>query len=303
MDPLANLLTEYEGRLARGISHEELVGFASQLPALPHSAAKLIRLADDPNSDLDDINTTIASDAAIAAAMLKLANSTAFAQQRKVVSIPHALGIVGLRSLKSVVLAQVLTRLNRQPTLADRLVRDHAIATALLMRGLAQRLGRRDADDLFLYGVLHRLGQFVLLADTRTRNMFPAILRRIKDHHEDYVAAELEEIGFSHPLIGALVANRWNFPLELSQTILRHHDPFEGLGTDTEFKTWLVKFCSAAAHVAKIGTPEGYPDQFPLLLDLGLRLGLLGPRPEAEVQMLVEDLQAMFTAEAKLWPP
>jgi len=301
MDPLDSLLTEYEGRLARGISREELVAFVSQLPALHRSAAKLIQLADDPNSELEEITATISTDAAIASAMLKLANSTGFAQQRKVVSITHALEVVGIRNLKTVVLAQVLTSLNRQPTQADQLVRDHSVGTALLVRGLAQRQGRRDADDLFLYGMLHRLGQCVLLADARTRVMFPAVLRRVKAHHEDYVSAELVEIGFSHPLIGALVANRWNFPGELSQVILRQHAPFEGIDNDSDFKIALVKFSSAAAHAANLGTPDGYPDQLPLLHELGRSLGLLGSQPEAELQMLLEDLHAMFTQDGKVW--
>ena len=246
---------------------------------------------------------TIASDTAIASLMLKQANSTTFAQQRKVTSILHALELVGMLGLKSVVLAQVLTRLNRQPTAADKLVRDHAVATALLVRGLAQRLGRRDAEDLFLYGVLHRLGQFVLLADARTRPMYAAVLRRVRDHHADYVNAELEEIGFSHPLIGALVANRWNFPPELAQVILRQHEPIEGVQEEVDFKIALVKFASAATHLAWLGNPEGYPDQTPLIRQLGPQLGLLSDKPEAELVLLIEDLQAMFAREAKIWPP
>jgi HD-like signal output (HDOD) protein len=273
------------------------------LPALPHTAAKLLKLVDDPNSDSDQITAAIATDAAIASSILKVANSSSFAQHRRVLTIPHALSLVGRRSLKCVVVAHLISGLNRQPTPTDLMVRDHAVATALLVRGLAQRLGRRDAEDLFLYGMLHRLGQFILLSNSRTRSMVPAVLRRIREQHEDYVTAEWEEIGFAHPTIGGLVAHRWNFPPELSEVMLRQETSFEIVENDTDFKTGLVKFASLAAHVAGIGTPDGYPDQRPLLLRLGIKLELLGPKPEAELAMLIEELQTIFKQEAALWSP
>lgn len=47
-----------------------------------------------------------------------------------------------------------------------------------------------------------------------------------------FADVEQDTLGFAHPLIGALVAKKWNFPLETCQVILHHHDPMEDTLTD-----------------------------------------------------------------------
>lgn len=303
MSAPSNLLAEYNGTYAKGITPDDIIKMANRIPPLSHSTLKLIRLADDPDSDLNEINDTIALDAGLASTLLRMANSAMFAQQRKIVTIPHALGLVGMRGLKNLVLAKALTGINRHPVAADNLVRDHAIGAALMLRIIAQRTGRRDADDLFLLGMLHRLGQFVFLADSYTKPMFLSVLTRIKENGEDYAGAEFKEFGFSHPLIGALVANRWDFPQKMCQVIMQYADPFEGADDDTQLRTGLVQFASASAHACQIGSPAGYPDQTPLLLRLGQQLHLLGAEPDGELKILLEDLALTFDRESKLWLP
>lgn len=296
-DPIA----EYEAECTLGVDREAVLRFAAELPPLPHTAAKLLQLLNDPDIETAALAEAASEDAAIAFAVLKLANSAVFARQRQVATVREGIGCIGLANLKHVVLAQALTRLNRQPGPFDRLVRDNAVATGLLARAVAHRLMRRDADAFFLSGVLHRLGQFALAAHPQTRATCVRVLARVQAYGEDYVTAEKAELGFSHPIIGALVANRWNLPGDLSVVLLHYHSPFEGLDTDADFKVGLIKFCDAAAHAANIGSPEGYPDQRELLLKLGRQLQLFGKNPEPELNELLTDFQACFEREAQIW--
>jgi HD-like signal output (HDOD) protein len=296
-DPIA----EYSAECEHGVDREAVMRFAAELPPLPHTAAKLLQLLNDPNVETEALAEAASGDAAIAFAILKLSNSAMFARQRQVATVREGIGFIGLTNLRHVVLAQALTRLNRQPGPFDRLVRDNAVATGLLARAVARRLIRRDADALFLTGVLHRLGQFAFAAHPQTRATCLRVLARIRAHREDYVTAEKAELGFSHPIIGALVANRWNLPGDLSVVLLHYHSPFEGLDTDADFKVGLIKFCDAAAHTANIGSPEGYPDQRDLLLKLGKQLKLFGDKPKAELDALLTDFRASFEREAQIW--
>ncbi|MEN9573908.1 MAG: hypothetical protein RL514_1763 [Verrucomicrobiota bacterium] len=175
------------------------------------------------------------------------------------------------------------------------------MATGLLARALGQRLGRRDGEALFLSGVLHRLGQFALAAHPQTRPICLRILARIHAYGEDYLTAERTELGFTHPLIGALAANRWNLPADLAVVLLHYHAPFEGLDTDTDFQVGLIKFADAAAHAADLGSPENYPDQRPLLHKLGRQLGIFGSKPKEELEALLAEFRAVFARDAQAW--
>ena len=297
-----NLYEAYAETSPCGLSKEEILLFAKDVAPMSDGTAKLLRLVDDPDASIDTITDVVSKDAGLVGSMLKLANSPTFAQRGKVVTIANALGVVGIRSLKSLVVAKMVTGLNRYLTAADRMVRDHSLGTALLLRDLSHRLGRRDADEMFLCGMMHRLGHFVFLSDSRTRTRFMEVLARIREQSEDYTTAEVAEIGFAHTIIGALVANRWNFPAEMSQIILHYNDIFEGVDCDLDRKTFLVKFASAAATAAKIGVPAGYPDQLPMLQELGVPLGVLrSDSAETDLQEIINGLTTSFASESQIW--
>jgi HD-like signal output (HDOD) protein len=292
---------EYTTQVPQAVEREALMRFATDLPALPHTAAKLLHLLNDPNVDNGTIADAAQQDAAVAFTIVKLANSAAFARQRQVSSVAEGIGVIGLSNVRSVVLAQTLAKLNRAPGPFDRLVRDNAVATAIMAKAVAFNLGRHDADALFLCGVLHRLGQFVLAAHPQSRPLCLNVLARIAAYGEDYVTAERAELGLAHPMIGALVANRWNLPGDLAVVLLQYHRPFEGIEGDADFKVGLVKFADAAAHYAGLGSPVGYPDQSKLVLELGQQLGILKNRPKQELAELMEDFKTVFARDAALW--
>ncbi|MEN9573907.1 MAG: hypothetical protein RL514_1762 [Verrucomicrobiota bacterium] len=75
-DPIA----EYTAECAHGVDRETLLRFASELPAFPHTAAKLLQLLNDPDAELEAIADTAGTDASVAFAVVKLANSAAFAR-------------------------------------------------------------------------------------------------------------------------------------------------------------------------------------------------------------------------------
>lgn len=303
MSGFDSLLTAYEANSPCGISRDEILEFARNVPPMPEAMTRLMRYADDPNSSIDQITEIVTKDPGLVSTLLKLANSVSFAQRRGVVTIPHALGVIGIANLKNLVAAKIVVGLNPCQTESDRMVRDHSLATALMLRSLSQRMGRHDADEIFLGGMLHRLGQFVFLSDQRTRKMFLAVLNRIRERSDDYVTAEVAEIGFPHTLIGALVANRWNFPAEVSHVLLHYQDPYEGVNDDLDRKTLMVKFASSAAMAAKLGTPVGYPDQLPVLRELGVQLGLFTPdNVEPGLELLLDGLRELFSNEGNCWP-
>ncbi len=249
---------EYAGVFAKVASREAILQCAEQIAPLPQATLKVLELLDDPESDASRVADAISTDAGLTAAILKLAHSPAYAQTGGILTVMDATTLIGANPLRALVLSKFMVGLLKREAM-DQMVLDHALATGLIARQIAENIARPMAEEMFLLGLLHSLRQFVFLANPQTRPAFGAVLRRIQETGVDYVTAELEEIGFSHNLIGALVANRWNFPKEICQTLLCYPEPVETISTPPEQKRAMVQLAELLAHASFIGHPPGYP--------------------------------------------
>jgi len=297
---MEDILDQYERRFACGIDREEVLACVEALPAMPKSSARVLGLIDDCNADTEQVAEAVGSDTGLVASVLRMANSANFAQERKVIRIDHAVGVIGLLNLKSLVMAATLRQMSQKTTPLDKLIWRNSAATAVIARAIATQMGRRSTDDVFLLGILHRLGQFVLLAHPRTRQAYSSVLLRIKDKNLDLADAELEQIGFTHTLLGALAASRWNLPGEVAQVLLRYRDPIEGVETDLDHRTAVIKLADLAAESADLGRIEGQLPDFSRIGEAGYSLGVLPDAAEETVVNFVADCADIFASEGHL---
>jgi len=299
MNMTANLLDQYDGMLAKVADREEILRCADQIPPLPEAVLRVLELLDDPNADAGELAAAVGRDTRLTTALLKLANSPVYPQAQGVLSVQDAVTSVGAIQLRALALATSLMGQAKHETM-DKLVWENSLATAMIARRLAEEVGHPQPEQVFLMGLLHCLGQFIFLAHPKTRLAYAGVLRRIQKHNVDYVTAELEEIGFSHNLIGALAANRWNFPDEICQAILHFPDPLEPTVSAAGQKRVLVKLADLLAHAAFIGRPPGYPIAIEMIEQLAGCLGikLTAQRGVVELILLARN---QLKKDAELW--
>ena len=77
----------------------------SNLPTPPGVATKIIRLANDPETDMSRITEVLALDPAITAKILRIANSPMYARQRKTENLRQAVMVIGLNATISLALS------------------------------------------------------------------------------------------------------------------------------------------------------------------------------------------------------
>ena len=277
---------EYSGVLAKTANREEILRCADQIPPLPSAMLKVLELLDDPNTDTCQLADAVCADTSLTITLLKLAHSPAYPQTQGILSIAEAITIIGSNQLRALVLTSSLIGFAKREAV-DELVWENSVATAVLARRLAEDIACPQAEEVFLMGLLHCLGQFVFLANPQTRSAYAGVLRRIKEYGVDYITAELDEIGFSHNLIGALVANRWNLPSEICQVILHYPDPLEPVISSAGQKQALVKLADLLAHAAFIGRPPGYPIQIELIQQMASALGVNPRTDRGAVELIV----------------
>ena len=293
---------EFEGRLKPGRDWREIVAWVGDLPPMPHVAARAIQLVEDPNVSAPDLTEILQSDTALAARVLKIANSAMFSRQREITTLNQAIMIIGFKALKGIIVAATLRQSSKSFDKTQGLIWENSMCTAMCATAISKKLRKKYVDEIFLLGLLHSLGQIVLLTNKETSGDYQKVLNKIKTDGCDYVESEEEVLGFAHPLIGALVAKKWNFSADTCQIILHYHDEVEDKpNNDVEEMTIIVQLADMLAHAANVGNPEGYPVDRAEIERLATFVGF-DPKTVAEsVQQVLDDTAKQFEAERHLY--
>lgn len=267
------IILEYEGRFGRGRTVDDIVSWVETIPPLPEIASRALKLVDDPDSAPHEIAAALARDPALVSAILRAANSASLGRAETVTALEEAVIVVGLGSLKSLLLGMTLKRWNKSFGTVEKLVWEKSLGTATAACVLVKFLGKTNQDTARLCGLLHNLGQIIMLSHQHLRQDYPAVIDYIRQHGVDFATAEREVTGFSHPLIGAMVARKWQLPLPLCTTILRYAEPFEGIENLQDEQAALTQLSASLAMYAGLGCPSGHPLPCDTLHPLARALG------------------------------
>ncbi len=274
---------------------KEIVAWVGDLPPLPHVAAQALNLIEDPDATAGKLTELLGGDTALAARVLKIANSAMFSRQRAITTINQAIMTIGFKTLKGIIVAATLRQLNRKYGQIEKMIWENSLCTAIACRQIAYKMRKNYVEELFLLGLLHDLGKLVLMRQV------PQDYKKVIESSRDgktYIEAELRHFNFGHPLIGALVAKKWNFPMETCQVILHHHDPsLDELEPTLKEKTFLVCFGDLVAHSLGYGHGEGYPDMSEALIKTAAALQFdeeMLTQLKEDVAKVLEDTSSIF---------
>lgn len=250
--------TEYRDKVASEQRWNQIVAWVKDIPPLPHVASQAISLVEDPDVSANRIATLLQKDPALAARVLKIANSAMFSFSRTITTLNQAIMIIGFKTLKGVIVAATLRQLHRQSGHIEEMIWKNSTCTAIGCQVISQHKRLPYTDECFLFGLLHDLGKLVLLR--QIPDEYSLVIKKVSTGQE-YYEAETEILGFNHSLIGALVAKKWNFSQDACQVILHHHDPLpEPLKEEMYIKAAIVQAANYSAHVLKLGSPDSYPE-------------------------------------------
>ena len=286
-DEQSALMDEFQSRVAPGKDWKEIVAWVGDLPPLPHVAAQALALIEDPDTTAGKLTELLGGDTALAARVLKIANSAMFSRQREITTINQAIMTIGFKTLKGIIVAATLRQLNRKFGKIEQMLWENSACTAVAARHLSQKLRRPFIEEAFLLGLLHDLGKLVLMR--QVPNEYEKIVQMTVEKQIPFVDAEQQTLGFGHQLIGALVAKKWNFSIETCQVILHHHDPISGPPKDqAEEKTLMIQTADLVAHVLGYGHQEGYMDQKQAALAGLQQLGFSAEDAEKQLEEVKE---------------
>lgn len=226
-----------------------LIQKVQNFPALPSVVSRVMELASEPDSTMDEFLEVIRLDLSLTAALLKLANSAFFGQTRMVSSLKQAIPILGLNEIRNMVIARAMFssfKTVKGESWFD--IRGFWIHSFLC--GLAARVLARESavsEDFFISGLIHDIGKLVILT------VFPAQFAQLSaqcgEPLFDMYQWEEKHFGVSHGVIGHNLLKRWTFPKKLSDSVGYHHHP-EAAEENTSAAA-LIYFADMVAHLGE----------------------------------------------------
>ena len=211
---------------------DALVRQVRDLPALPETVMRVLRLSDDPKSSIADVGKALVSDQALAARVLKLANSAFYGASRRISTVSEAVVILGMRTTRNLVMATGCQDMLQNEVagycLPPGALLRHSLACASAAQALAQRTKYRGMEEAFVAGLLHDIGKVVM--NLYLRDQFIQVLIQVASGDLTYADAERAVFSFDHAEAGATLLERWNLPAPLVAAVRYHHAPLEAPG-------------------------------------------------------------------------
>lgn len=197
-----------------------------QMPTLPAVANQVLSLGHDSVQSFKELEAIIEGDPALAAAILKVANSPFYRLPGGVANIARAVMVLGLAEIRRICLGvTVMCAFPEQdrPTMDRALFWKHSTACAIAARRLTQYLEIDSDGDEFLAALLHDMGRLVL--DLCFHERFSDAIQLSADRGISMRAAEQQVFSTDHTLVGAWLCQRWRFPQAMVDAVRYHHSP------------------------------------------------------------------------------
>lgn len=198
-----------------------------ELSSLPEIYNRISAALNDENSSHKQIAELIQSDPALTARILKVVNSSFYGFPQQISTIKQAVGILGRRSLRNIILSTIVAGMCRRMSndiFEMEVYWEHSVRTAVLTKLLALQTDQKaEADTVFIAGLLHDIGKLVI-AHQLPQRASEIQIRELETGAPPWFI-ELDVLGFDHTQLGAQLMQKWNLPSILSDMVRYHHEP------------------------------------------------------------------------------
>lgn len=209
------------------------VGQVQQIAPLPAVAMKVVQMAQDENTSAGDIASVLATDQAMTAKLLRLANSAYFAAGREIVTVRDAIVLLGMMEIRRLVLTTALMgRFTGSEGGAFSVTAfwGHALAVGMVAEVMARYTRLAAPEEAFTAGILHDIGKLVM--NQYLKEQFDAATALATARGIPLEYAERTIFGFNHAMVGTRLGEIWRLPASLCEAIALHHSrprPDKGL--------------------------------------------------------------------------
>jgi putative nucleotidyltransferase with HDIG domain len=231
-----------------------------RMAGLSTTAIKVLRTCNDPAACANDLNRVISLDPVLTGRVLQLINSAYYSLPSKVNSLTRAIILLGLNTVKNVVLSFAIFQSFSQRDSFRAFTSDqfwtHSLCTAAAAKLLAagHEVPLAEREEFFVAGLMHDIGKIPL------NHLYPDAYREAvavaQDSGRGMRYEEEARIGVDHCRVGHMIARKWQLSPALTAALSEHHSHGEGEAARFGLAD-AVALADALAHYMGAGTPGG----------------------------------------------
>jgi HD-like signal output (HDOD) protein/signal transduction histidine kinase len=216
---------------------------SGRAPSPPQILLRLLQLVDDDCTTMAELAKLVEQDPGLCTRVLTAANSSAIRRGNRLRSIESCLTALGTRLVRSIATCLSVQSLFDERS-ASRTVDlsgfwTHSLLVAELSRSLATAIGYQRPDEAYLAGLLHDVGELILLSA-----LGEPYLKLLATCGSEATLSELEvaQLGVHHGEIGTWLADQWQLDSPFADGILFHHLPAEQIVTAAQLAqvVWMA---------------------------------------------------------------
>lgn len=211
----------------RPVDVRTMLAEVDQLPSLPETLIRILKVLDDPGSGPADLTSVVRMDAPVMAKVLRLANSPYYSSRGDLADINRCVAVLGYRTVRQVaicitVATSLISSVEKAGGQLDyRELWRHSVVTGAIAKHLARMTGYSDPEEAFTAGLLHDMGKFVL--EVYAPQIYAKLIADRRQRGCTLSDLERETFGFDHAELGAAFAESWRFPPLLVRSLGDHH--------------------------------------------------------------------------------
>jgi HD-like signal output (HDOD) protein len=190
-----------------------------ELPSFPEIAVRVRRVLSDPKSSVEQVVRVVGSEPALAARLLRIANSASLNRSGKTVTdLRTAVNRIGYNMVRSAAMSFSMAQIRKSNKLAG--LEEHltnlwqrSTVVAAFAFVLARTCTKVNADEAMLTGMMHGIGKLY-------------VLTRAIDHPELFLTGRALDdiIGEWHASIGKAILENWEFSESMAQAVADQAD-------------------------------------------------------------------------------
>jgi HD-like signal output (HDOD) protein len=193
---------------------------SGDLPILNASIAQVRQVSSDPDAHAMKLAETILRDANLTTRILRIANSPSYNRGTgRIATVSRAVVLLGFETIRNLCLTVKLIEAFQveHPAIGMHQMLARAYFTAGFVRDLAVRCGIRDAEETYLCGLLHNLGEIaVAYFAPQQFNVMTALQKK---NEMTWTETQRLILGASIEDVGQQIATSWKFAPKLVATM------------------------------------------------------------------------------------
>jgi putative nucleotidyltransferase with HDIG domain len=233
--------------------------YIRELPPFPSTVNKVMEICSESCTSPTDLTKVISLDPVLTGKIMQLVNSAYFGLSREIISLVRAVIMVGMNTVKNLVLgATVLNTFGKRQNfraLNMDMFWEHSLGVGVISKLIAQKrnIDNQLLEGYFVAGLLHDIGKIPL--NSKFSNEYMNIIELPDKEPQPLFISEKKLLGIDHAHVGNLIAEKWKLGEEISDTITYHHAPetYQGVQNDILFTVILSDYYANSTGIGFSG--------------------------------------------------